>query len=175
MDFDDDDFLSGFDVDAAIQQRQQTPQTTTSSSSFSPPPKRKISSTSKPNPYSQSPASKYYAGTPEAQPIKRLKPSTTTTTTTTTTVSPALKSKLEQTLLAYFGHSTFRPGQDAVLSNLLSPSPRDTCVFWSTGSGKSLCYQLPPLYYQLHEKQNAISIVISPLLSLIEDQVAKLN
>ena len=46
---------------------------------------------------------------------------------------------------------------------------RDTCVFWSTGSGKSLCYQLPAL------ATGKTAIVVSPLISLMRDQVTALN
>eukprot|EP00808_Paulinella_micropora_P026650 g235.t1 len=46
---------------------------------------------------------------------------------------------------------------------------RDACVFWATGSGKSLCYQLPALVL------GKTSVVVSPLISLMQDQVIKLN
>ena len=68
----------------------------------------------------------------------------------------------------YFAHSSFRPGQLTVLHSLIAES-KDACVFWATGAGKSLLYQLPPL----HKKE--VAIVVSPLISLMQDQCAKLN
>ena len=46
---------------------------------------------------------------------------------------------------------------------------RDSCVYWSTGSGKSLCYQLPALH------TGKTSLVVSPLISLMNDQVTHMN
>lgn len=46
---------------------------------------------------------------------------------------------------------------------------KDAAIFWATGAGKSLTYQLPPLHL------NQVAIVISPLISLMQDQCAKLN
>ena len=48
---------------------------------------------------------------------------------------------------------------------------KDAAVFWTTGSGKSLCYQLP----SLHLGGLSFTVVVSPLLALIQDQVTKLN
>ena len=83
---------------------------------------------------------------------------------------------LAGTLERYFGFSAFREGQLEAISALVgapssSPAaaPRDVAVFWSTGSGKSLCYQIPPLHL------GRIAVVVSPLISLMEDQVHKLN
>ena len=45
----------------------------------------------------------------------------------------------------------------------------DVAVFWATGSGKSLCYQIPALHTQ------QIAVIVSPLISLMQDQVHKLN
>lgn len=72
------------------------------------------------------------------------------------------------TMQKYFAHSSFRPGQLTVLHSLLAES-KDACVFWATGAGKSLVYQLPPLH------TNQVAIVVSPLISLMQDQCAKLN
>jgi hypothetical protein len=85
-------------------------------------------------------------------------------------VPQQFKSETTSALFTHFGHSNFRPGQLTVLHSILSkPVGRDTCVFWATGTGKSLCYQLPPL------QTNTVALVVSPLISLMEDQVAKLN
>ena len=72
------------------------------------------------------------------------------------------------TLTKYFGHSKFRRGQLEILDAIIN-GKQDAAVFWSTGSGKSMCYMIPPLYLK------KVAIVISPLISLMQDQVAKLN
>ncbi|XP_032591612.1 ATP-dependent DNA helicase Q4 [Drosophila grimshawi] len=69
--------------------------------------------------------------------------------------------------LHMFGHSSFRKGQDRAVMRILSGM--STLVTLSTGSGKSLCYQLPAYLY--NRRQGAITLVISPLVSLMEDQV----
>ena len=71
---------------------------------------------------------------------------------------------LRKTLRRYYGHPDFRDGQAAVLSAVLSG--QDTAVFWATGSGKSLMYQLPALHTQ------KVVLVVSPLISLMQDQVS---
>jgi RecQ family ATP-dependent DNA helicase len=92
--------------------------------------------------------------------------------------SASTSTNLEQSLCAtlqkYFGHFSFRQGQlDAITALLGDPSagqpPRDVAVFWATGAGKSLTYQIPPLH------TGKVAIVISPLISLMQDQVGKLN
>ena len=74
---------------------------------------------------------------------------------------------LQTTLKEYFGYSTFREGQLDVIQAILGGS--DAAVFWATGMGKSLCYQIPAL----HTKR--VAFVISPLISLMQDQCNKLN
>ncbi|KAH8296173.1 hypothetical protein KR054_002578 [Drosophila jambulina] len=69
--------------------------------------------------------------------------------------------------LHMFGHSNFRKGQDRAIMRTLSGL--SSLVTLSTGSGKSLCYQLPAYLYS--RKLGAITLVISPLVSLMEDQV----
>ena len=81
--------------------------------------------------------------------------------------SPTIQADLEKTLEKYFGYCKFRPGQLLIINILLQN--RDAAVFWATGSGKSLCYQIPPLH------TGKIALVVSPLISLMEDQVAKIN
>ncbi|CAK9829408.1 ATP-dependent DNA helicase Q4 [Anthophora retusa] len=69
--------------------------------------------------------------------------------------------------LKKFGHETFRFGQEKVIMRILSGL--STLVTLSTGSGKSLCYQLPAYLYSKYS--NCITLVISPLVSLMDDQV----
>lgn len=85
-----------------------------------------------------------------------------------TSIPMDFEHSLTETLLKNFGHASYRPGQLAIIHSLLKEK-RDAAVFWSTGSGKSICYQIPPLHV------GKIGLVISPLISLMEDQVAKLN
>ena len=75
---------------------------------------------------------------------------------------------LKETLEKYYGYSNFRPGQKEVIEAAMKG--RDTCVFWSTGSGKSMAYQIPALH-----EGGKMSIVVSPLISLMQDQVTALN
>jgi RecQ family ATP-dependent DNA helicase len=73
---------------------------------------------------------------------------------------------LAQILSRVFGHSAFRPSQEAVCAAVAAG--RDVLVVMPTGAGKSLCYQLPAL------ARGGTALVISPLIALMEDQVAKL-
>ena len=70
-------------------------------------------------------------------------------------------------LRRYWGYEAFRPLQERIVSSLLGG--RDTCVVMPTGGGKSLCYQLPAA--MLPDKT---VIVVSPLIALMQDQVAQL-
>ena len=70
-------------------------------------------------------------------------------------------------LKQYFGHSEFRGGQEAVIDCILSG--RDCLCVMPTGAGKSVCYQVPSLML------DGIAVVISPLISLMKDQVNALN
>ncbi|XP_049296435.1 uncharacterized protein LOC125770626 [Anopheles funestus] len=69
--------------------------------------------------------------------------------------------------LRMFGHKSFRHGQERAVMRVLCGL--STLVTLSTGAGKSLCYQLPAYLYR--QKRNCITLVISPLVSLMEDQV----
>lgn len=69
--------------------------------------------------------------------------------------------------LNMFGHTQFRPGQEKAVMRILSG--QSSLVTLSTGSGKSLCYQLPAYLYSKYQK--CITLVVSPLVSLMEDQV----
>nr|XP_054748421.1 ATP-dependent DNA helicase Q4-like [Lytechinus pictus] len=71
------------------------------------------------------------------------------------------------TALNKMGYETFRPGQEEAVMRILSGL--STLVVLSTGAGKSLCYQLPA--YMYNQCKPAICLVISPLVSLMEDQV----
>jgi len=74
--------------------------------------------------------------------------------------------KLE-TLEHYFGHSSFRPLQEEVVDAILEN--QDVLMILPTGGGKSLCYQLPTLLME------GITVVVSPLLALMHDQVVALK
>jgi ATP-dependent DNA helicase RecQ len=71
-------------------------------------------------------------------------------------------------LRRYWGYESFRPRQDGIVRSLLAG--QDTCVVMPTGGGKSLCYQLPAAL--LAEKT---AVVVSPLIALMQDQVAQLT
>jgi len=70
-------------------------------------------------------------------------------------------------LLKYFGHTSFRPAQETLIDALLSG--RDVLGVMPTGAGKSVCYQIPALLLA------GATLVVSPLISLMKDQVAQLR
>lgn len=83
-------------------------------------------------------------------------------------VSEQHRSALESTLRACFGFGAFRDKQLEVIA-AVTFARRDAACFWATGAGKSLVYQLPALH------TGKTAIVVSPLISLMSDQVRKLN
>ena len=73
----------------------------------------------------------------------------------------------QELLKTHFGYDTFREGQEAVIDALLEG--KDVLAVMPTGAGKSICYQVPALMMK------GITLVISPLISLMKDQVRSLN
>jgi ATP-dependent DNA helicase RecQ len=74
---------------------------------------------------------------------------------------------LTAALKQYFGFDGFRPGQEAIVRDVLAR--RDVLALMPTGGGKSLCFQLPALL------QSGVTLVVSPLIALMQDQVRQLQ
>src|SRR4030081_2464907 len=73
----------------------------------------------------------------------------------------------QKTLRSTFGVEDFRPGQGALIQTVLAGT--DVLAIMPTGSGKSLCYQLPALL------RDGLTVVVSPLIALMRNQVAQLR
>jgi superfamily II DNA helicase RecQ len=201
MDDDDDDDvyadvdLSNFDVDAVIAAHQQ--QEAASSSrvrSASNAAAAASTTTTAPVMPSSAPAEVETTTLSSSSPSKRRKVSvsppphigsTSNAAAAHTTTSNRNKSdsssnddilatSLKKTLYDTFGYTDFRPGQLQVLQHLMQDK-RDVAVYWATGQGKSLCYQIPALYQNKNNQINNMVVVVSPLISLMQDQCHKLN
>lgn len=75
--------------------------------------------------------------------------------------------KAMEILRKYYGYNSFKEGQQEIINNILNGV--DTLCIMPTGGGKSLCYQIPALIF------NGITLVVSPLISLMKDQVDSIN
>ena len=75
--------------------------------------------------------------------------------------------KAYEILKKYFGYTTFKEGQEPIIKSILDG--HDTLGIMPTGGGKSICYQIPALIFE------GITLVVSPLISIMQDQVDALN
>src|SRR5271168_5442734 len=84
------------------------------------------------------------------------------------TATEQFDTELLGALRRYWGYDSFRPMQERIVRSLLGG--QDACVVMPTGGGKSLCYQLPAALLA-----DRTVVVVSPLIALMQDQVAQLS
>ena len=75
--------------------------------------------------------------------------------------------EIRKNLKQIWGYENFRPPQEEIVNSLLSQ--KDALIIMPTGAGKSICFQLPALL------NNGLTLVVSPLIALIENQVGELK
>ena len=78
-----------------------------------------------------------------------------------------MKSEALKILKEYYGYDNFREGQEKIIDAILEK--KNVLGIMTTGAGKSICYQIPALIFE------GLSIIISPLISLMKDQVDSLR
>ena len=104
--------------------------------------------------------------TPRMQTFEHTLATTPGQPTITVQPRPPLSRDIKELLTGTFGHADFRPHQEAVCK--AARDGEDVLLVMPTGAGKSLCYQIPGL------ARGGTTLVVSPLIALMEDQVAKL-
>lgn len=80
----------------------------------------------------------------------------------------------QEVLKKYFGYETFRPLQEEIVDDILHGN--DTLGLMTTGGGKSLCFQIPTLFWsEQFPEEGSLCLVVTPLIALMKDQVENLN
>jgi len=105
--------------------------------------------------------------TPAARTFEHTPETTAEQPATTVQPRPPLSRDIKELLTGTFGHADFRPHQEAVCK--AARDGEDVLLVMPTGAGKSLCYQIPGL------ARGGTTLVVSPLIALMEDQVTKLK